>query len=150
MIVAPDGRTLLIRWGQQHPTMIPLVAGRVMRRLPAGKTWPTITVQRIGGGERHGTMHWIHDPLLQVDVRDTNDVRAGNIANTFYALIADEFHGGIVTDVARAVIASVEMGGIHEGWDPDSKEIALVSFDVQLTLRPHDDPEPDPWPGYSS
>lgn len=140
MIVAPDALTLLISWLQQHPSATALINGRVYRRLPGEKTYPCVLVQRIGGGVRAGTMHWLHDPLLQVDVYDAADraVRCERTAATLYALIGQEFRGVISTPDEQAVVSGATLGGLHVGWEPDAKsaEITRARFDVALTLHP--------------
>lgn len=139
-VIGPDVRSIMIRWCQLHPDLVPLLGGRVFRRLPSVKSLPAMTVQRVGGGERSGTLQWIHDPLLQFDVfaEAADDVLCAEIAREVCAVLSAEFAGVVVTSVGSVVVSAVDLGGVNESWDETSGD-ARCRFDAALVVHPVDD-----------
>lgn len=138
LIVAPDALALVVGWLESQAEMNALVNGRIVAKLPATKTYPLIWVARIGGGEVDGVKHWLHDPLFQFSclAAKGGETAAFNVARVATALLSQRFRGEVVGGSTEAVVSSVKLGGIHQGYDPIDTDIPTCRFDAQIHLHP--------------
>lgn len=136
LVVAPDSLAVVIGWLKQQTELTALTAGRVASKLPSSKTFPAVRVSRLGGNETYGHNHWLHTTLMQVDCYAVAEGTAFNVARVVSALLAQRFNGVIIAGAHTCVVSKVEVGGIHQGYDPVDKDLPVAEFDVQFHLHP--------------
>lgn len=95
-------------------------------------------VSRVAGGAVHGHQDWLHDPLLQFDIGGgtLDESAAHEVAVTVSSLLERRLRGVIDVGGFSAVVTGVEVGSIHEGFDPTDEDLAVARLDARVWLRP--------------
>lgn len=138
LISAPRTRALLRLWLKDQPEVTDICGQEIHFKLPASKVWPAMTVERVGGGPLYGHGNFVHRQLFQFKCYATPTTvdTASHLAETAIAVMSTGLNGPISAGALSAVVSDVDIGDVHEGFDPTDNDRPVCRFDAVLTVHP--------------